>query len=131
MVFFIKSHICLGFSVKPHYCKPKAGANDIMGQWSFLDFKGPRPNYSSVNLPLRFAIGSNMSNLWSPHHLNPNWPTSEQTKNSWADLVAPSSVHIPIALLAVTTKSKKVKYLFIFSFHNSSREGFLGFFFRV
>lgn len=111
--------------------QPKAGADDIMGQWPFLDFNGPRPNYSSVNLPIRFAIGSNMSNVWSSPPFESQLAHLRANKNSWVDLVAPSSVHIPIALSAVTTKSKKVKYPFIFSFHNSSREAFLGFFFRV
>jgi hypothetical protein len=114
--FCIKSHICLGYGLEPHYCKPKAGSDDIMGQWPFLDFNGPRPNYSSVNLPLRFAIGIH---VWSSPPIESQLAHLRANNNSWADLVAPSSVHIPIASSVVTTKSKKVKYPFMFSFHNS------------
>lgn len=96
-----------------------------MGQWPFLDFNGPRPNYSSVNLPLRFAIGIH---VWSSPPIESQL-AHLRANNSWADLVAPSSVHIPIASSAVTTKSKRSSTHLCFHFTILGRlQGFsLGF----
>jgi hypothetical protein len=83
----------------------------LLGLWSqttlLVNFQWAKAQPPKCKLAPKICNWSNMKNVGGSPPFESQLAHLRANNNSWADLVAPSSVHIPIASSVVTTKSKR------------------------